>query len=208
MSELLRAFRNHQSLAHLLWKEKLMGKKQALVVDATCGKGRDTVFLARELEGKGRLIAIDVQEKAIEISRQYLEEELNASQLERVELKKYCHSEIDSLVKPGSLDLIVYNLGYLPGSDQLLTTEIETTLVSLEAASLLLADQGAISINIYPGHEKGRLEAKGIEEWIQHLNPKVFQLSVTRWPNRAQAPFFVWIQKRIKRRGFACSLRC
>ena len=54
--------------------------------------------------------------------------------------------------------LIVYNLGYLPGSDKLLTTKTSSTLLSVEKALSLIAPNGAISITCYPGHEEGKKE--------------------------------------------------
>ena len=62
-----------------------------LVVDATAGWGRDTLFLARQVGDGGTVVAIDRQAQAIEGTRNACEE---AGLLERVELHHACHSEL------------------------------------------------------------------------------------------------------------------
>lgn len=45
-----------------------------------------------------------------------------------------------------------YNLGWLPGGDKSITTKLEDTLESIEAAKRLVKHGGMISIMLYPGH--------------------------------------------------------
>lgn len=45
-----------------------------------------------------------------------------------------------------------YNLGWLPGGDKSITTKLEDTLQSIEAAKRLVKHGGMISVMLYRGH--------------------------------------------------------
>ncbi|MCP5470008.1 MAG: methyltransferase domain-containing protein [Chlamydiales bacterium] len=138
--------------SHALWKEHLSSKD--LVIDATCGNGHDTLFLA----SLGvQVIAYDIQEAAIQVTAKRVEGYPN------VTLKHASHENFDEQ----GAKLIVYNLGYLPGSDKKTTTRLESTLRSLESAKKTLADGGALSIICYPGHEEGARESEAVEAWAK-----------------------------------------
>ena len=61
-------------LAHDLWENLI--EENSLVIDATCGNGKDSLFLAKVLEEKkGCLYCIDIQESAILNSKAFLKKE-------------------------------------------------------------------------------------------------------------------------------------
>ncbi len=49
-----------------------MIKEPLLCIDATAGTGKDTVFLAKLVGEKGRVISMDIQEMAIEQTKKRL----------------------------------------------------------------------------------------------------------------------------------------
>lgn len=55
-------------------------------------------------------------------------------------------------VRLKSNDCVRYNLGWLPGGDKSITTELEDTLESIEAAKRLVKSGGMISVMLYRGH--------------------------------------------------------
>ena len=55
-------------LAHQLLAQRV--QPGDVVVDATCGKGHDTLFLARAVGPGGRVYAFDIQAAAIQASRE------------------------------------------------------------------------------------------------------------------------------------------
>lgn len=55
-----------------------------------------------------------------------------------------------------------YNLGWLPGGDKSITTKLEDTLESIEAAKRLVRHGGMISVMLYTGHSEVS-ELKGLE---------------------------------------------
>lgn len=171
--------------AHHLWQAWL--SDEATVIDATCGSGYDTLFLAQRAK---RVLAYDIQKEAIEKTKQRLQ----AEGLCNVELHLACHTTIDTPAQ-----LIVYNLGYLPGSDKTVTTHLETTMSSLEKALELLLPGGAISLMCYDGHEAGKAETEALMCWAQNLPRADWAVYLHRLWNTPAGPKTLLIQKLHRR---------
>lgn len=133
------------------------------VIDATAGNGHDTRFLAECVGDCGRVLAFDVQEAALQASRELLAETGLAG---RVELIHGSHGTMESHAAAGSVAVVMFNLGYLPGEDHALTTEAMETISALEAAGRMLKPGGLLSVVCYPGHPAGAIEAEAVEAWL------------------------------------------
>jgi hypothetical protein len=138
---------------------------------------------------------MDVQATAIDNTRALLKSHLAASALNRVHFLHESHAQFPSSIAPGSIKLIVYNFGYLPGGDKTLTTRVETSLESVNNAQALLLPGGAISLTCYPGHEEGALEEKALLDYCSNLDPRQWSCCHHRWINRRRSPSFLFIQK-------------
>jgi predicted methyltransferase len=157
-------------LLHVLLLQVI--QKGDLVVDATAGNGHDTVFLAGAVGDEGKVIAIDIQAEAIVATRQRLQE----SQLEdRVELHQASHTEIGKLVTTGSASVILFNLGYLPGTNRELVTQAETTIQALVGSVAVLKKKGVLAVICYPDHPGGDDEAAQVLAYLRGL--KNFRLA-------------------------------
>ena len=152
-------------LLHVLLKQVIC--EGDCVVDATAGNGHDTVFLAEAVGDEGKVIAIDIQAEAIAATRQRLEE---AQLQSRVELHQASHAGIGQFVAKGSAAAILFNLGYLPGSDRALVTKSETTLKALSASVLVLKKGGVLAVICYPDHPGGDDEAAQVLGYLRGLN--------------------------------------
>lgn len=182
-------FSAHLELAKSYWTKHL--KAQDTVIDATCGNGYDTLFLTQfPLKA---LFAIDIQPEAIKKTKELLDQHKRSH---LVSLHEGSHASFQWISPPPTVNLIVYNLGYLPKGDKTLTTQTETTLSSLNAALELLRDKGALSITCYPGHEEGAKEHEAILSWGEKLDPKKWDLCHHQWLNRPLSPTFLWIVKK------------
>ncbi len=171
----------HLKLAKAYWEKHL--KKGDLAIDATCGNGHDTLFLA----GLCSVIGLDIQSSAIENTATLLRKEGKEATLHLLS-----HEQIDTLPLPYPPRLIVYNLGYLPKGDKSITTHTETTLISVKKSLDILPTQGALSITCYPGHEEGEREERALEGWLSTLSLEIHH---HKWPERARAPSLIWIVK-------------
>ena len=116
-----------------------MIKEPLLCIDATAGTGKDTVFLAKLVGEKGRVISMDIQEMAIEqTKKRLLKERLS----DRAEVVLDSHAHMDKYAQKDSVSLIMFNLGYLPGGDHSLSTKADTTIEALEKGLNLLHEGG------------------------------------------------------------------
>lgn len=180
-------------LAHSYWQRLV--KEGDLVIDATCGNGRDTLFLAALVGEKGSLVGLDIQEKALERTRQLLEENLPQSQLKNIRLFLQSHATPPPGVD-GKVKLIAYNLGYLPGGSKNLTTQTSSTLESVNNYLNLLLPRGALSIVCYPGHPEGAGEERALLEELGKLPSADWAVCVHRWLNRASAPSLILVERK------------
>ena len=149
-----------------------------VVVDATMGKGFDTLFLAQAVGGLGKVYAFDVQAKAIELTKARLNK---AGVMERVQLIHDSHANVSAHLKDTkivSIRCVMFNLGYLPGSDKAEQTHPQSTIKSLKATVALLSKPGIISILAYTGHVGGREEAEKVKAWAISLPTSQFQITI------------------------------
>lgn len=141
------------------------------VIDATAGNGHDTEFLARSVSPDGRVFAIDIQKSAIEATARRLDA---AGLLDRVTLIREDHSRMRNVLACGirsRIDLVCFNLGYLPHGNKEITTSRETTLPALHESLLLLNPEGVLSVIAYRGHEGAMEEAEMVERFFCTLPP-------------------------------------
>lgn len=178
-------FSSHLELAHSLWKDFV--RPTDIVLDLTVGNGYDAQFLL-ELNPR-KIIGIDIQEKALKNTRQRILSD-------KLELILADHASFPGTIADNSIRLAVYNLGYLPGSDKIITTLSERTLQSVELMLKKLATGGALSITCYPGHEEGRKEEETLLAWAKNLPGKQWQVTYTQWINRNKSPSLLWIIKK------------
>uniref|UniRef100_A0A7S1D9N7 rRNA methylase n=1 Tax=Cyclophora tenuis TaxID=216820 RepID=A0A7S1D9N7_CYCTE len=142
-------------MAHLIWSQVLRGGEDA-AIDATCGNGHDSSFLASLLfrpdteKTLSELICIDIQQQACEATRKRLEASLNPNIMRNN--VKIVHESHSNLPRPSSpVGLVCYNLGYLPKSEDRSTfTQMESTVESIADAALILRVGGMISVMTYP----------------------------------------------------------
>lgn len=189
-------FQKHLDLSKQYF-EKLL-QRGDLVIDATCGNGHDTYFLASKFltEDEGTLYALDIQTQALESAKRKITENFSEKIVQRIHFLKRCHSTFPEEIIENSVKLIVYNLGYLPHGDKTITTFSSTTLTSIENALKLISEAGAISITCYPGHPAGEIEEKNLLNFASQLDPYKFIVCHHRFINRDKAPSLLILQKR------------
>ena len=151
-----------------------------IAIDATCGNGHDTVFLARHAN---HVYAFDIQPAAIESTRARLAKH---NLTHKVTLINTCHSAIN-ISTP--VKVAMFNLGYLPGSDKSVITTPDTTITALNACYDLLQPGGLITIMVYPRHDGGRSEANAVLTWARNHNATV------HGDENGVMPFLVCIHK-------------
>ena len=143
----------------------------AIAVDATCGNGFDTLFLAEQVGSSGLVYGVDIQSRAIETVRSKL---LDAGALPQCRLVVGSHSQLNTMIEPehvGAVSVVMFNLGYLPLGDKTIVTKPDTTMAGLDQAFEMLRPGGFLSVLAYPGHPGGQEESQCVAGWIaKHAN--------------------------------------
>ena len=186
-------FNTPLDLTHRFW-EKIL-KDGDTVIDATCGNGKDSLTLAKLLSNKKDtlLFCLDIQSKAIENTKALLAQEI-PSALSSTHFILGSHEHLPHTY-PREPNLIIYNLGYLPGFDKTIKTDASSTLKSVSNALEIISLGGVICITCYPGHSEGKIEQEVLLAFLSSLDPKYWSFSFTSWNNRNASPSLLLIQR-------------
>ena len=177
-----------QSITHLshLYLNEIIDSND-IVIDATCGRGHDTLFLANRCK---KVYAFDIQKDAID-STKYL---LNEHHITNVELIHDSHEHFSEYVS--SFKGAIFNLGYLPKGNKNITTHAKSTIHTVDLMLNHLPLNGFILLVVYPGHLEGRHEALEINKYLESLNPKSYKTIKTYLPFQDNhPPYILWITK-------------
>ena len=163
-----------------------------VAVDATMGNGKDTQFLC-ELGGEeGHVYAFDVQKEAVERTAARLKE---TGYENRATLLLTGHETMKEHVQSAPR-VVMFNLGWLPGAEHIVTTKTETTLTAVQAAIELIVPGGFVSICVYPGHEEGTKELRALLDWAGKLSVREYNVLHHAFINaREGTPELILIQK-------------
>ncbi len=131
---------------------------KGLVVDATLGNGHDTLFLINNYK---KVISFDIQELAIKRSKKLLDGYANIDIIKDnfINIPKYVNQPIDCLI---------YNLGFLPGSDHKIKTNPTDVVLSLKNTLPMLSKGGVCIVVSYTQHDDG-LEYAAILHFVSNL---------------------------------------
>ncbi|MDF2569824.1 MAG: putative rRNA methylase [Sporomusa sp.] len=164
-----------------------------LVLDATVGNGKDTLFLVENIPSTALAWAFDIQPQALTNAHELLTKH-GVAHKARFVLDS--HKHINKYINQ-PLDAAMFNLGYLPGGDHTISTHPDSTIQALIHALHLLRAGGIITIAAYPGYEHGRLECHAIQEYLTGLNQK--QITVACWSivNQKNTPPVLYIIEKM-----------
>ena len=162
-----------------------------IVVDATIGNGKDTLFLSNIVKN-GKIFGFDIQKEALENTKKLLDE----NNIINYELFNVSHELIlDKLNEyKNKISLVLFNLGYLPNGDKTITTNYKSTIKAIDDSLKLLNNKGIIITVIYPGHEEGLIESIKIKEYLNKLEN--YNINEYHNTNNESAPYLISISKR------------
>ncbi|WP_196594600.1 class I SAM-dependent methyltransferase [Pectinatus sottacetonis] len=178
---------NSIQVSHLLLQKTV--KNASVIIDATCGNGNDTLFLAQNAPF-AHIYAFDIQHTAIENTiaktKEY-ENRINYICDSHINIKKYINNTF--------INAATFNLGYLPSGSHSITTDATTTINTVDCIKNLLAPNGVISILMYPGHNAGAKEYKQLFEHTRTFDNHIFTVGWYCLHNHTNAPALCWIEK-------------
>lgn len=184
----------------LVWGQELLSEILSggdSVVDLTAGTGQDVLFLRRKVGSRGRVLAFDIQQEALQktarlleaegVSHKVLQQGEAVPEREGVWLVQDCHSRLGHYVRR-PIRAIVANLGYLPGGSRDLITLPQSTLLALEQGCDLLEPGGRMAVVVYPGHPGGKEEGCAVEAFFAGLEVRHWEVIRLEVPNAPKAP--------------------
>lgn len=182
---------NTLSLAHdFVQKHVPVG---GFCIDATAGRGGDTLFLSRLVGDQGRVLAFDIQQQAVDITRSRLEE----AGCTNAQVILDSHANMENYAQAGTVDAILFNFGYLPGGDHNIYTRAESSIAAIEAGLRLLKSNAVMSLCIYHGGDNGDEEKDALLQYFRIIDSKQYTVLVTEFVNRPNnPPIPVFILKR------------
>ncbi len=170
-------------------------QKALVAVDATFGNGNDILFLAQQLPLTAKIFGFDIQAQAFQKTTLLL----SSQKINNCQLFLEGHENLKKILadhEVDSVDIIMFNLGYLPQGDKSITTTFSNSIFALDQSLGLLNSNGIISLMIYPGHPAGEVESEEIKCWLNNL-PKNYQCNrLENYPNKASSPYLLLITKR------------
>ena len=168
----------NSEIVRMIWDRYI--NEESVVIDATCGNGNDTLYLALRAN---KVYAFDIQQEAIDNTDKLLKEH----DIENVVLICDSHEKIDEYVSE-NIDLAVYNLGYLPKGNKEITTTAESTLISLEKVLNKLSVSGLVCLTLYWGHPEGKLEREAVLKYAEELDSSIYHVVYVSFPNQKNTP--------------------
>ncbi len=160
-------------------------------IDATCGNGHDTEFLCRLAGPSGRVLALDIQLRAVETTNA----RLAAAGLGAVGRAVVAdHARLGELAAPGSADCVLFNFGWLPGADHQVHSTAAGSLPALQAALELLKPRGILAAVLYSGQVIGDGEKQAALAFFRSLPLTRYTVLVcefANWAHTAPLPCFI-----------------
>jgi len=154
-------------------------KQADTVVDATCGQGNDT-------------LSFDIQEDALKAAQILLKAE---NLTDRVKLIHDDHARVKEHIDQ-KIHAAMFNLGYLPGGNHLITTKKETTIKAVDEILTMLVPGGIMTIVAYPGHQAGAEELTELRNHLQQIPQQLFDVVEITFLNQInQPPELIVVQK-------------
>ena len=156
--------------------------EDSLAVDATCGNGNDTLFLAERTQ---KVYGFDIQSQAIENTKK------RCAHLNNITLFQMSHAEMKDVISE-PVDCVIFNFGYLPKADPTIITQPDSSIKAVQAAWDLLRKDGVLVLCCYVGHTGGQEETDVIDHWIQENQ---LSIDLTYRQDRPQSPILKIIKK-------------
>ncbi len=159
--------------------------KGGFYIDATMGNGYDTLMLCRLAGESGRILAFDIQEKALLLTDRLLTEHGVRS---RAKLILDGHEHMNLYAEKESADVICFNFGYLPGGDHRIATSPASSVEAIRQSLDILKHGGLISLCVYSGGDTGFEEKESILGFLKELPARKYTVIVNEYYNRQNCP--------------------
>lgn len=156
-----------------------------ICIDATAGRGHDTLHLCRLVGDSGHVTAFDIQQDAVDSTKNLLDKNGFSH---RADVLLRSHSEMDELFEEETVSAITFNFGWLPRGDHNIFTKKETSIPAIEKGLRLLKNGGIMTLILYYGRETGFEERDALLEFLPTLDCTKYTVIEMPFVNRPNCP--------------------
>lgn len=156
-----------------------------ICIDATAGRGNDTLFLAKLVGETGHVTAFDIQQDAVDSTKELLAAN---GMSDRADVLLKSHSEMDEAAEENTVSCITFNFGWLPKGDHNVFTNKSTSIPAIEKGLKLLKSGGVMTLIIYYGRETGFEERDALLEYLPTIDSSRFTVIEMPFVNRPNCP--------------------
>ncbi len=156
-----------------------------ICIDATAGRGNDTLFLAKLVGETGHVTAFDIQQDAVDSTKELLAAN---GMSDRADVLLKSHSEMDEVAEENTVSCITFNFGWLPRGDHNVFTNKSTSIPAIEKGLKLLKSGGVMTLIIYYGRETGFEERDALLEYLPTIDSSRFTVIEMPFVNRPNCP--------------------
>lgn len=171
------------NIIHRLIKEKV--QPGDICIDATAGRGNDTLLLAKLVGESGHVTAFDIQQDAVDSTKALLAAN---GMTERTDVLLKSHSEMGEMFEENTVSCITFNFGWLPKGDHNIFTSKSTSIPAIEQGLKLLKSGGIMTLIIYYGRETGFEERDALLEYLPTIDSSRFTVIEMPFVNRPNCP--------------------
>lgn len=171
------------NIIHRIIKEKV--QPGDICIDATAGRGNDTLLLAKLVGESGHVTAFDIQQDAVDSTKALLAAN---GMTERTDVLLKSHSEMGEMFEENTVSCITFNFGWLPKGDHNIFTSKSTSIPAIEQGLKLLKSGGIMTLIIYYGRETGFEERDALLEYLPTIDSSRFTVIEMPFVNRPNCP--------------------
>lgn len=175
-------------------------------IDATCGNGHDTVFLAQTfaqyaVDTPWQVLGFDIQQRALANTHALIAQ--HPPLAPHIKLHAIGHQHLKQFVPTThTVCAAMFNLGYLPRGNKSVITTPHHTIDAITAALVLLAPLGVITVHCYGGHLGGAEEMDSVANLFTTLSHYEWTVTCYSPCNKTQNPEALYLaQKKEHHRG-------
>lgn len=154
-------------------------------IDATAGRGGDTAYLCALVGPTGKVLAMDIQQEAVDSTTALLNER-GYSNIGRVVLDGHEHMSL--YAQSGTVSCITFNFGWLPGGNHQVFTYADTSIKAVAQGLELLKPGGIMSLCIYYGRDCGFEERDALLGYLATVDCRSYTVIVASFHNRPNNP--------------------
>ena len=181
MAEIRKHFSALQIIHHVL---ELHVQNGDLCIDATAGRGRDTLFLSNLAGDAGHVTAFDIQQEAVDSTRELLLQNHKSN----FDVILDSHANMQNYFQPETISCITFNFGWLPNGNHNIFTKPESSIQAIQQGLQLLKPDGIMTLILYYGRETGFQERDALLEFLPTLDSDFYTVVEMPFVNRQNCP--------------------